>query len=211
MTMNPLRPGAAGAALLMAWACGALAQSTGTGAIVTPAAVTGEVHVCSSCHGPEGRSVSPTFPRLAGQRAGYIEAQLKAFRDHQDADPHAKTYMWGMAAHLSDAMIKGLATYYAAQTPVSGKPGNPADMAAGKKIYDDGIPAQQVPACQACHGAHGEGSGAMPRLAGQHPEYIEKQLQFFASDQRASPIMDPNAKNLTADEIREVATYIGSQ
>ncbi len=67
----------------------------------------GTVHVCSSCHGPKGRSISSTFPRLAGQQKDYIEAQLKAFRDHTRADPHAKTYMWGMAARLSDPTIDG--------------------------------------------------------------------------------------------------------
>ena len=74
--------------------------------------VAGTVHVCSSCHGPDGRSSSPTFPRLAGQQKDYIVAQLQAFRDKTRADPHAQTYMWGMAARLSDATIDGIATYY---------------------------------------------------------------------------------------------------
>ena len=99
------------------------------------ATVEGTVHICSSCHGPTGRSVSPTFPRLAGQQKDYIEVQLKAFRDKTRADPHAHTYMWGMAAHLSDATIEGVATYYSSQSPVPGTPGDPAEMAAGKKIF----------------------------------------------------------------------------
>src|SRR6516164_4411449 len=70
----------------------------------TPQQVQGTVHVCSSCHGLNGNSISPTFPRLAGQRAEYLETQLKAFRDKTRADPHAHTYMWGMAAHLSDSL-----------------------------------------------------------------------------------------------------------
>ena len=84
--------------------------------------VAGTVHVCSSCHGPEGRSISPTFPRLAGQQKDYLVAQLQAFRDKTRADPHAQTYMWGMAARLSDPTIDGIAAYYAAQTPVAGQP-----------------------------------------------------------------------------------------
>ena len=72
--------------------------------------VDGTVHVCSSCHGLDGRSISPTFPRLAGQQHDYIVAQLTAFRDHTRADPHAHTYMWGMAAKLTDSTIDGVAT-----------------------------------------------------------------------------------------------------
>src|ERR1039458_6023658 len=77
--------------------------------------VEGTVHVCTSCHGLGGRSISPTFPRLAGQQHDYIVAQLQAFRDHTRADPHAHTYMWGMAAKLSDSTIEGLAKYFSSQ------------------------------------------------------------------------------------------------
>ncbi|HUZ72714.1 MAG TPA: c-type cytochrome [Stellaceae bacterium] len=205
-------------------ALAALAACTGNGtsparsgaaaqeAQATPAQVAGTVHVCSSCHGFDGRSISPTFPRLAGQRAEYIEAQLKAFRDHTRADPHAHTYMWGMAAHLTDPLIKGIAAYYAAQTPASGtKAGSPVDIAAGKKIFEDGIPSHDVPACQACHGAHAEGMAAFPRLAGQHRQYLVEQLQNFASNARRNEIMHENSKNLTPEEISEVTDFLAAQ
>lgn len=172
--------------------------------------VDGTVHVCSSCHGLGGRSISPTFPRLAGQQFEYIAAQLHAFRDHTRADPHAHTYMWGMAAKLSDETIDGLASYYSAQPPVAGTPGDPALMAAGRKIFDDGIPDREVPACGACHGEKGDGAGAIPRLAGQHQGYIAEQLVNFASKARDNEIMHNNSKNLTPDEIRQVAAYVGS-
>jgi cytochrome c553 len=175
------------------------------------ATVEGTVHVCSSCHGFDGRSVSPTFPRLAGQQKDYLEVQLKAFRDKTRADPHAHTYMWGMAAHLSDDTISGIAAYYAAKPPAEGTPGNAADMAAGKKIYEEGIEARNVPVCKACHGEHGEGNGAFPRLASQHQEYLEEQLGHFASNARANELMHENSKNLTPDEAREVAAYMASQ
>ena len=112
-------------------------------ASATQEQIEGTIHVCSSCHGFGGRSISPTFPRLAGQRAEYIEAQLKAFRDHTRADPHAHTYMWGMAAHLSDALIHGIALYYATQSPVPGMSGSPAEMAAGKKSFKRAFPASR--------------------------------------------------------------------
>ncbi len=174
--------------------------------------VEGTVHVCSSCHGFGGRSISPTFPRLAGQQFEYIVDQLQAFRGHTRADPHAHTYMWGMAARLSDETIDGLANYYSAQEPVPGVPGDPALMAAGKKIFMEGISDtnRTVPACMACHGEDGRGAGAIPRLAGQHPGYIEEQLGNFATMARANEIMHFNAENLTPEEIRQVAAYVGS-
>jgi cytochrome c553 len=102
--------------------------------------VAGTVQVCSSCHGPDGRSISPTFPRLAGQQKDYIVAQLQAFRDKTRADPHAQTYMWGMAARLSDPTIDAIAAYYASQTPVAGQASDSPETVAGKKIFTEGIP-----------------------------------------------------------------------
>jgi cytochrome c553 len=173
--------------------------------------VEGMVHVCSSCHGMDGRSVSPTFPRLAGQQKDYLEVQLKAFRDKTRADPHAHTYMWGMAAHLSDGTIDGLATYYSSKPPAPGVAGDPALIAAGKKIFTEGVDAQGVPACMACHGEHAAGNGAFPRLAGQHYAYIVEQLTNFASNARANEIMHDTSKTLTPDQARAVATYLAAQ
>src|ERR1700726_935042 len=95
-----------------------------------PIDVSGTIHICSSCHGPDGRSVSSTFPRLAGQQKDYLVTQLQAFRDKTRADPHAQTYMWGMAAHLSDPTIDAIAAYYASQTPVAGELGASPEIAA---------------------------------------------------------------------------------
>jgi cytochrome c553 len=209
----------AAVAVLLALAavpCGAQAPKPGGAppAAAPPAGpvdVGGTVHVCSSCHGPDGRSVSSTFPRLAGQQKDYIETQLKAFRDKTRADPHAKTYMWGMAARLSDPLILGIADYYSSQKPVAGTPGNSPETAAGAKIYTKGIAAESVPACKACHGDHAEGNSAIPRLAGQHRAYIEAQLAAFASNARANEIMHDNSKGLTAEEIRDVAAFVQTQ
>lgn len=208
----PFRPALAGAASAVALVALTVAACTLVPEPQEPSDphIAGLVHVCSSCHGLEGRSISPTFPRLAGQQEEYIEAQLKAFRDHTRADPHAHTYMWGMAARLSDSDIKGLAEYFSSRRPVPGSPGDPALMSAGKAIFDNGIEARDVPACQVCHGDHGQGAEAVPRLAGQHPEYIEEQLTNFASNARANEIMHFNSQNLTPQEIREIAAYVGS-
>jgi cytochrome c553 len=186
-------------------------SQTAPAAPVTQEQIQGTVHVCSSCHGLDGKSVSPTFPRLAGQRADYIEVQLKAFRDHTRADPHAHTYMWGMAAHLSDPLIQGLAAYFAALPPAAGTPGDPAAMAAGQKIFQDGIPDHEVPACQSCHGEHAEGLSTFPRLAGQHRDYLTAQLVNFASNARENEIMHQTSAHLSPEEIRAVTAYLAAQ
>src|SRR5271170_7272253 len=100
--------------------------------------VQGTVQVCSSCHGLEGRSQNPTFPILAAQQHDYLVAQLKSFRDKTRADPHAHTYMWGMAAKLTDPTIDGLATFFAAQAPAQGREQDPALVAGGAVIFKSG-------------------------------------------------------------------------
>jgi len=174
-------------------------------------AVDGTLHVCSSCHGFGGRSISPTFPRLAGQQKDYLVAQLKAFRDKTRADPHAQTYMWGMAAHLSDPMIEAVAAYYSAQPPVAGTPGASPEIAAGAKIFAEGIPPAKAPACMSCHGAKAAGNGPIPRLAGQHRAYLVRQLEAFASKARANAIMHEQSKSLTQEQISEVTAFLATQ
>ena len=71
--------------------------------------------VCASCHGPHGDSISPAFPRLSGQNAAYIEAQLKSFKDQTRGDPYAQAYMWGMVAQLDEAAMKRLVMIVASE------------------------------------------------------------------------------------------------
>jgi cytochrome c553 len=189
----------------------ALTGCAGSGKSTGQQTVEGTQQVCSSCHGSDGKGVSPTFPRLAGQQDEYLAVQLKAFRDKTRADPHAHTYMWGMAAKLSDETIDGLAASYSAMPPAAGTTGDTTDVAAGEKIYLEGVPARDVPACAACHGEKAEGAGPIPRLAGQQRGYLERQLSAFASNARANEIMHENSKNLTPEEISQVAVFLASQ
>ena len=106
--------------------------------------------VCASCHGQRGDSISPGFPKIGGQRADYLEAQLKAFRDRTRADPMAQAYMWGMTSQLGDDMIKSLAAFYSGQKPPQGRAGDPKLVQAGKAIYDGGLPQAKVPPCSTC-------------------------------------------------------------
>jgi cytochrome c553 len=177
----------------------------------TAPAVAGTLHICSSCHGPTGRSTSSTFPDLAGQQKDYLVAQLQAFRDKTRADPHAQTYMWGMAAKLSDPTIEAAAAYYSALPPAPGTPGTSSEITAGAKIFAEGIPAASAPACMGCHGEKAAGNGPIPRLAGQHPAYLERQLEAFASNARANEIMHDNSKNLTPAQISQVTAFLATQ
>lgn len=169
--------------------------------------------VCSDCHGVTGDSINPTFPRLAGQQKWYLIAELKEFRGHHRLDPEGFEYMWGISRSLTDAQIKELATYYAAQKPGAGKPKNTKLESEGKAIFNRGIPGEGVPACMACHGAEGAGSAQFPRIAGQHADYIIKQLNVFqrSSEERAdATAMKVVAHNLKPEEMKAVAAYVST-
>jgi cytochrome c553 len=169
------------------------------------------ISVCSTCHGRQGRSISSTFPNLAGQQKEYLIAQLKAFRDKSRADPHAQTYMWGMAANLDDATIARLAAYYSAQRSASGSAQDPTESAEGKNIFEHGTSDKKIPPCVTCHGAKGEGAGTTPRLAGQHRALLERELAAFAANTRANVIMHQQTMNLTDRQISDVSAYLAGQ
>lgn len=169
--------------------------------------------VCSNCHGVTGTSRSPNFPNLAAQQPAYVIAQLESFRAQSRTDPAGFEYMWGLSRHLSDGQIRELAAYYAAQTP---KPqpleGNPGRIAAGKAIFEHGFPDRSVPPCGSCHGPDGAGQAAFPRLAGQHADYVFKQLTIFQrTNQRPEgAVMKTVAHSLTSEDIQNVAAYVQS-
>jgi len=135
---------------------------------------------CGVCHTLAGISESDRFPSLAGQPRDYLLAQLRAFRDgrrHNDGGMMRST-----AELLSDGEIAAAATYYSAQpAPVAG----PRDITR-EAWYRRGDLACGVPPCAACHGAVGQGAARVPRLAGQRPAYILKQMRDFAAGRRAS-------------------------
>jgi len=166
--------------------------------------------VCSTCHGTGGRSTSPTFPNLAAQTAPYLEQQLKAFRDQTRADPDAQAYMWGMAAQLNDEAIAALAAHYAAQRPAPGQVGDPKLVSQGRSIFEHGVPAKGIPACATCHGDRAQGNGPFPRLAGQHPEYLLKQLLVIQNALRLAPVMHGVIQYLSKDQMHAVAEYLAS-
>jgi len=172
--------------------------------------------VCSSCHGPNGNSVNPEWPRLAGQNAMYIAEQLHLFRSGIRDNPVMKP----MAAGLSDKDISDLAVYYEAQTP-QGLEADPSYWQAGEALYRRGNSARNIPACVACHGPVGRGNPAAgyPALQAQQSVYVMKQLNDYASGKRYTApnpaqasrngvMMFTVAKRLTPDDMRNVAAYV---
>ncbi len=172
--------------------------------------------VCSACHGPNGNSANPDWPRLAGQNAVYIGEQLRLFRSGARANPT----MMPMATGLSDQDIADIAVYYEAQTPL-GLEADPSYWQAGEALYVRGDASHQVPACVACHGPVGRGNLAAgyPALRAQQSVYLVKQLNDYASGARytgahpaqATPnalMMFTIAKRLTPEQIRDVASYV---
>lgn len=166
--------------------------------------------VCSNCHGIDGNSVSPNFPKLAAQPDEYIVDQLTRFRSHRRADPEGFEYMWGISRHLTDGQIKELAAYFSTQDSRPLEPGDPKLIAEGRNIFESGLPAQGVPPCSACHGDRGQGNGQFPRVAYQHADYVIKQLAVFQrTDQRPDGVaMKAITHSLSQQNMEAVAAYM---
>lgn len=168
--------------------------------------------LCSKCHGAAGISISPIFPILAAQQVAYLQTELKLFRERGRSDPHARAFMWGIARGLTDDQIDGLAQYFSSQPPVKGDAAmNPRLAEKGKFLFENGVPAREIPGCTICHGPNAEGINTFPRLAGQHRAYLAAQLRQFRNQLRESDIMQPIAKTLTDDEIAAVVEYVASK
>jgi cytochrome c553 len=198
-----------GAAILVTTGSAALADEPD--ATTRAAAQHIAVTVCGTCHGPTGNSAQPKFPRLAGQNANYLAAQLKAFRSQTRGDPDAIGYMWGMASQLDDSTIEALAAYYAAQKAEPSARRVSVAVSRGREIYEHGVAAQGVPPCATCHGPDAHGLADFPRLAGQHAQYVLKQLASFQSNMRNVAIMHGVAQNLNLDDMDAAAAFLEAQ
>jgi cytochrome c553 len=168
---------------------------------------------CKTCHGLSGQGFRGSFPmpRLAGQQPEYLVNQLQAFIERRRTNP----VMFNVAHVLSPSMLTALAAHFKDLNP---KPLGGAQkelVAAGKKIYEEGVPSAEVPPCATCHGPEAKGADAFPRLAGQLNDYLFKKLVNWEKERgqdKARPdnsaIMQPIAHNLTEDKIRAVTAYL---
>ena len=177
----------------------------------TVSAVTLAQQVCANCHGAQCNATSPNFPNLAGQTESYLTGQLRAYKSHDRSDPAGFQYMWGISRSLTDEQILGLAAYYAVQQPTVQPLESSLDrIVAGRLVFENGVPAEAVPACVGCHGSKGMGNIGFPRLAGQHADYIAKQLVVFQrTDERPDgAVMKVVSHGLTRQNIDDVASYL---
>jgi cytochrome c553 len=180
---------------------------------ISPQELQAKIAYCKTCHGVSGQGFrgSYSMPRLAGQQPEYLENQLRAFIERRRTNP----VMFNVAHVLNPAMVTALATHFKDLNP---KPlgGAPKELvAAGKKIYEEGLPEANVPPCASCHGPEAKGDGAFPRLAGQLHDYIFKKLVNWSKERGQDPakpdtsaLMEPIAHGLTEPQIAAVAAYL---
>jgi cytochrome c553 len=174
---------------------------------------------CVACHGLNGNSTNPaTGPVIAGQNANYTHDQVLRIKAGQRPNP----LMQPMVKDLSDQDIADIAAFFANQTP-TGNEADPSYWKAGEKLYRGGDAARGIPACSACHGPLGRGNPAAgyPALQAQYAVYTVKQLEAYLADTRYTknekgesqgnanaPIMKTIAGRLTAEDRRDLASYI---
>jgi cytochrome c553 len=161
--------------------------------------------VCAACHGPDGNSVNPEWPSLAGQHESYTVAQLHAFQEGRRQDP----LMSPMAMGLSEQDMRDLAAFYAAQRPAALE-ADPEFVAHGQRLYLGGDADTGVTACIACHGPTGQGNplAAYPVVAGQRATYAALTLNRYKSGERLNPIMQDIAARMSAEDIQAVSAYL---
>ncbi len=163
---------------------------------------------CSLCHGKGGESASAIYPRLAGQHAEYIARQLADFKSGKRASETMKP----QAENLTPEDMAALGAYFATRK-AGGRRAQDGDLAAvGKYVFAYGNRYSGVPACASCHGPQGHGTAQLPRLAGQHPRYVEDQLKQFNKRERTNDnaVMHTVASKLTELETHAVAEYVAT-
>jgi cytochrome c553 len=200
------------AAFAIAVSVAAQAEDKGNAA-VPKQELEAKIAYCKTCHGVSGQGFRGSFPmpRLAGQQPEYLENQLQAFIDRRRTNP----VMFNVAHALSPAMLKGLAEHFRDLNPKPLGGASKELVAAGKKIYEDGVPSAEVPPCATCHGPEAKGADAFPRLAGQLNDYVAKKLLNWSKERGQDPakpdnsaIMQPIAHNLTDAQVQAVAAYV---
>lgn len=173
--------------------------------------------VCGACHGADGNSMVPNFPKLAGQGERYLVKQLQDIKSGARQVPE----MAGITPGLSDQDMADLAAFYAGQKVKVGA-ADPALVELGQKLYRGGSAEAGVTACAACHGANGLGmpEAGFPALSGQHSTYIETQLKAFRAAGREdaegkrrtndgeTKMMQATAARLSDNDIKALSSYL---
>ena len=187
---------------ILAWLCSPASSWAGS-------SVAAGIRNCTWCHGTGAQGYT-VAPRLAGQRALYIEAELRGYAAHIRDNPLSKQYMWGAAANLRTDTVRDLADYFASLPPKSAHDGRWALAAKGQSIYLQGIPDANIVACLACHGPGGQGVREIPRLGGLSYFYLKRRLEEWGQGYHSAPAspMPLAASTLGPDEIEALASYL---
>jgi len=181
--------------------------------VLTPAhadeATSASIRNCVWCHGSAAQGYM-LAPRLAGQRAAYIQKQIYGFATHQRDNPLSQQYMWYAAAALRRDTIRDLANYFASLPPRPANDGDRELAARGEAIYLEGIPQANIVACQACHGPEAQGVRDIPRLGGLSYHYLKRRLTQWDQGYHgavASP-MPVVSHSLSKDDVEAIASYL---
>ena len=195
--------------LLLTLGVTGIAQAAGTAVVGDAAAGQAKTAVCGACHGPDGNSMAPNFPKLAGQGDRYLLNQLHEIKDGK----RQVLEMTGLLTNLNDQDLADIAAYYSSQKNSVGA-ADPALVAQGEALFRGGNLEKGMPACTGCHSPDGQGNAAagFPHLGGQHASYIEKQLTDFREGDRTndgdSMIMRGIAAKMSNKDIKALASYI---
>ena len=167
---------------------------------------------CAGCHGMDGNSLVPTFPKLAGQGAKYTAKQLADFKANET---RKNEIMLGMAAALSEEDMADIGAFYASQKLAGPAPADESKLELGRQIYKGGDLTTGIPACQACHGPKGTGvpGSGYPQVGGQYVDYTLAQLKAFREGARANDdkeLMRSIIKDMTDEQLEAVANYIAT-
>ena len=195
--------------LLLTLGVAGIAQAAATAVVGDVAAGQAKTAVCGACHGPDGNSMAPNFPKLAGQGDRYLLKQLHEIKDGK----RQVLEMTGLLTNLNDQDLADIAAYYSSQKNSVGA-ADPALVARGEALFRGGDLQKGMPACTGCHSPDGQGNAAagFPHLGGQHASYIEKQLTDFREGERTndgdSMIMRGIAAKLSNKDIKALASYI---
>ncbi|UQN11819.1 c-type cytochrome [Methylococcus capsulatus] len=193
----------------LAFGFGVLALGAGSWAHAegNPAAGKKKAETCSGCHGEDGNSNAPIFPKLAGQHAAYLTKQLQEFRSQS----RGESTMAAIAEPLSDEDIADLSAWFAkGAVHIEEEEG---DYSAGERLYRSGDLGKGIPACSACHGPHGEGNGeaGFPAVRGQYSAYVAKALREFKTGERhndRNQMMRDIAGKLSDEDIGAVSDFV---
>ena len=155
---------------------------------------------CAPCHGSNGNSADPQYPILAGQTMRYSYLQLKDYKEGRRQDPD----MTPVTANLTREDMLGLASYFSEQKPISIRFEPDAERAVRGKYRAD------VTLCTSCHQGQYQGQNEVPRLAGQHPQYLKKQMLDFKSRTRTNDAatMTSLSDTLSDEDIEDIVQYL---